>query len=213
MRLDEIEPDLRRRRHAAVAARSSNARHRRVRDQRLRRAERRRRRRGGAHGKLARARRDLPRARRTSDVHPRRRDARRARRARSCSSATRRCGGMRGRRSRRPPCSPSAALAARRTSRRPGRTSSRRERHRASGDYDAYASELEDALVRRPDHPADALQRSRAPRRSPGARTTRSGTCERALDLKPEWLEMAQNDDDLVSLRDLPGWPAGVRPD
>jgi tetratricopeptide (TPR) repeat protein len=80
------------------------------------------------------------------------------------------------------------------------------ERHRAAGDYGAYAAELAAALERRPDHPATLYNLACAEAlagRSPDA----LAHMRRALELKPEWEEMAQKDEDLVSLRDQPGWP------
>ena len=80
------------------------------------------------------------------------------------------------------------------------------ERHRTAGDYDAYRAELADALERRPDHPATLYNLACAEAlagRSDDALTHVS----RALELKPEWADMAAKDDDLASLRELPGWP------
>ena len=81
------------------------------------------------------------------------------------------------------------------------------EKHRASGDYEAMAEELAIALERRPEdpgthydlacaqalagHPDDALDHLR-----------------RALELRPEWADHAREDEDLVSLRGLDGWPS-----
>lgn len=80
------------------------------------------------------------------------------------------------------------------------------ERHRTAGDYEAYRAELADALERRPDHPATLYNLACAEAlagRSDDALTHVS----RALELKPEWADMAAKDDDLASLRELPGWP------
>ena len=80
------------------------------------------------------------------------------------------------------------------------------ERHRTAGDFDAYADELAEALVRRPEHPATlynlACGEALAGRSGDAIRHLR-----RALELRPEWAEMAQKDEDLVTLRDQPGWP------
>ena len=80
------------------------------------------------------------------------------------------------------------------------------ERHRAAGDFDAYADELTDALQRRPDHPATlynlACAESLAGRSDAALEHLR-----RALELRPEWTEMATADDDLAALHELPGWP------
>jgi tetratricopeptide (TPR) repeat protein len=81
------------------------------------------------------------------------------------------------------------------------------ERLRTAGDYDAYADELEEALARRPDHPATlynlACAEALAGRTEPALTHLR-----RALELKPEWAEQAARDDDFASLRDHPDWPA-----
>jgi tetratricopeptide (TPR) repeat protein len=84
------------------------------------------------------------------------------------------------------------------------------ERHRAAGDFDAYAAELEDALARRPDHPATLYNLACAEAlagRSEDALTH----LHRALELKPEWTEMAGKDDDLAALRELPDWPGSSK--
>ena len=79
------------------------------------------------------------------------------------------------------------------------------ERHRAAGDYGAYA-ELANALERRPDHPSTLYNLACAE-----ALVGRSADAvvhlRRALELKPEWVEHASNDKDLVSLHDDPEWP------
>jgi tetratricopeptide (TPR) repeat protein len=81
------------------------------------------------------------------------------------------------------------------------------EPHRTAGDYDAYASALASALEKRPDHPATLYNLACAEAlagRADDALTHLS----RALELKPEWMEMAQKDDDLAALRERPDWPA-----
>lgn len=81
------------------------------------------------------------------------------------------------------------------------------ERHRVAGDFDAYANELEDVLVKRPDHPATLYNTACA--EVLAGRTDAALThLRRALELKPEWSDMAQKDEDLASLRDQPGWPS-----
>jgi mannose-6-phosphate isomerase-like protein (cupin superfamily) len=80
------------------------------------------------------------------------------------------------------------------------------ERHRAAGNFGAYADELEEALARRPDHPA-TLYNAACAEALAGRRTEALEHLGRALELKPEWVEMANEDDDLISLRDDPGWP------
>ena len=69
-----------------------------------------------------------------------------------------------------------------------------------------YRAELDDALERRPDHSGDALQ-PRVRRGARGRSDDALAHVPRALELKPEWAEMAQKDEDLASLRELPGWP------
>jgi tetratricopeptide (TPR) repeat protein len=80
------------------------------------------------------------------------------------------------------------------------------ERHRTAGNYDAYVSELADALERRPDHPATLYNLACAEALA-GRTDDALAHVTRALELKPEWADMAGKDDDLASLRDLPGWP------
>jgi hypothetical protein len=82
------------------------------------------------------------------------------------------------------------------------------ERHRVSGDYDAYAGELTDALARRPDHPATLFNLACAEALA-GRPDDALEHLTRALEQKPEWRDMARKDDDLASLRDLPAWPLG----
>ncbi|HLG09289.1 MAG TPA: hypothetical protein VI409_11535 [Gaiellaceae bacterium] len=82
------------------------------------------------------------------------------------------------------------------------------ERHRASGDHEAMVAEIAAGLERHADDPmllyglacAEAL----AGRSDDALRHVR-----RALELKPEWSDHARRDEDLASLRDLPGWPLG----
>jgi len=79
------------------------------------------------------------------------------------------------------------------------------EKHRVSGDFEAMAAEIAGGLEQHPDdpgllynlgcaealagHPEDALEHVR-----------------RALELKPDWEDEAWKDEDLVTLRELPGW-------
>ncbi len=81
------------------------------------------------------------------------------------------------------------------------------ERHRTAGDYDAYRAELADALDRRPDHPATLYNLACAEALA-GRPDDALSHLQRALELRPEWTDMAAKDDDLASLRELPGWPA-----
>ena len=81
------------------------------------------------------------------------------------------------------------------------------ERHRISGNYEAYVAELEDAAVRRPDHPATLYNLACAEALA-GRPDDALGHLRRALELKPEWAETASKDEDFVALRDRPDWPA-----
>ena len=80
------------------------------------------------------------------------------------------------------------------------------ERHRAAGDYDAYAAELAEALVRRPDYPSTLYNLACAEALA-GRPDDALEHLLGAIELKPEFAEYARKDDDLVSLRDLSGWP------
>jgi tetratricopeptide (TPR) repeat protein len=81
------------------------------------------------------------------------------------------------------------------------------ERHRIGGNYEAYVAELEDAAARRPDHPATLYNLACAEALA-GRPDDALGHLRRALELKPEWAEMASKDEDFVALRDRPDWPA-----
>jgi tetratricopeptide (TPR) repeat protein len=81
------------------------------------------------------------------------------------------------------------------------------EPYRAAGDYEAYAAALANALEKRPDHPATLYNLACAEALA-GRRDDALAHLGRALELKPEWAEMAQKDEDFASLRDAPGWPA-----
>ena len=80
------------------------------------------------------------------------------------------------------------------------------ERHRVSGDYEAMVVDFKEGLARHPDHPmlvyglacAEALA---------GRSEDALGHLRRALELNPDWADHARQDEDLVSLRDDPGWP------
>ena len=78
------------------------------------------------------------------------------------------------------------------------------ERHRAAGDYDAYAAELAEALVRRPDHPSTLYNLACAEALA-GRPDDALEHLLGAIELKPECAEWARKDDDLVSLRNLSG--------
>ena len=75
------------------------------------------------------------------------------------------------------------------------------ERHRASGDFDAYADELAGALAKRPDHPgllyvlagAEALA---------GRADAAIAHLRRAVELRPTLADAARENDDFASIRD-----------
>ena len=81
------------------------------------------------------------------------------------------------------------------------------ERHRAAGDYEAYVAELGEALERRPDHAATLYHLACAEALA-GRPEDALPHVRRALELKPEWTDNAGKDDDLVTVRALPGWSA-----
>jgi hypothetical protein len=80
------------------------------------------------------------------------------------------------------------------------------ERHRTAGDYASYVAELEDALARRPDHPATLYNLACAEALA-GRADDAIVHLTRVLELKPEWHEQMASDEDFVSLRDRPDWP------
>jgi tetratricopeptide (TPR) repeat protein len=80
------------------------------------------------------------------------------------------------------------------------------ERHRTAGDYEAYVAELEDALARRPDHPATLYNLACAEALA-GRGDDAIAHVRRAIELKPEWSEMIAKDEDFADLRDRPDWP------
>jgi len=80
------------------------------------------------------------------------------------------------------------------------------ERHRAAGNFDAYADELAAAVEQRPDHPgllyvlagAEALA---------GRHDAAVADLGRAIELRPALAEAARRNEDLASIRDRPDWP------
>ena len=80
------------------------------------------------------------------------------------------------------------------------------ERHRTAGDYESYVAELEDALVRRPDHPA-ILYNLACAEALAGRSDDAIAHLTRAVELKPEWSDMIAKDEDFAALRDRPDWP------
>jgi mannose-6-phosphate isomerase-like protein (cupin superfamily) len=81
------------------------------------------------------------------------------------------------------------------------------EPHRLAGDYETYAAALASALEKRPDHPATLYNLACAEALA-GRSEDALAHLRRALELKPEWTEMATKDDDFAALRDRPDWPA-----
>ena len=80
------------------------------------------------------------------------------------------------------------------------------ERHRATRDHTAYATELAEALERRPDHPSTLYNLACAEALA-GRPDEALGHLRRALELKPELAAIARSDDDLESLHNLTDWP------
>jgi mannose-6-phosphate isomerase-like protein (cupin superfamily) len=80
------------------------------------------------------------------------------------------------------------------------------ERHRTAGDYESYVAELEDALARRPDHPA-ILYNLACAEALAGRSDDAIAHVTRAVELKPEWSDMIAKDEDFAALRDRPDWP------
>ncbi len=81
------------------------------------------------------------------------------------------------------------------------------ERHRTAGDYDAYVAELEDALRRRPDHPATLYNLACAEALA-GRDDDAVAHVRRAAELDPAFGEYAAKDEDFFGLRDRPDWPS-----
>jgi tetratricopeptide (TPR) repeat protein len=80
------------------------------------------------------------------------------------------------------------------------------QRHRASGDFEAMAAELTEALERKPDHPVllyDLACAEAMAGRLPDAREHLG----RAIELRPSLAEHALTDEDLVPLHGDPSWP------
>jgi hypothetical protein len=80
------------------------------------------------------------------------------------------------------------------------------EQHRTARDYEAYVAGLEVALVRRPDHPA-ILYNLACAEALAGRAEDAINHLARAFELKPEWREMMESDDDFAALRERPDWP------
>ena len=80
------------------------------------------------------------------------------------------------------------------------------ERHRTAGDYGAYVAELDDALRRRPDHPATLYNLACAEALA-GRDDDAVAHVRRAAELDPAFGEYAAKDEDFLGLRDRPDWP------
>ena len=75
------------------------------------------------------------------------------------------------------------------------------ERHRATGDFDAYADELNAAVARRPDHPG-LLYALASAEALAGRSDAAIGHLRRAIELRPTLAEAADANEDLASIRD-----------
>jgi len=81
------------------------------------------------------------------------------------------------------------------------------EKHRASGDFEAMVDEIAGGLDRHPDDPGTLYDLACAEALA-GRPDDALEHLRRALELKPEFADdHARQDEDLTSLRDLPGWP------
>jgi tetratricopeptide (TPR) repeat protein len=80
------------------------------------------------------------------------------------------------------------------------------ERHRNTGDYDAYADELAEALERRPGHPATLYNLACAEALA-GRAEDALAHLQRAVELRPEFADLAREDEDFASIRERPDWP------
>ena len=80
------------------------------------------------------------------------------------------------------------------------------EKYRAAGDYEAMAAEIASGLE---DHPENAglLYNLGCAEALAGRPDDALEHVRRALELKPEWEDIARKDEDLVTVRKLPGWP------
>jgi hypothetical protein len=80
------------------------------------------------------------------------------------------------------------------------------ERHRVSGDFDAYADELTEALAQRPDHPG-LLYALAGAEALAGRGDDAIGHLRRAIELRPTLAEAAPGNEDFASVRGRPDWP------
>jgi tetratricopeptide (TPR) repeat protein len=81
------------------------------------------------------------------------------------------------------------------------------QRHRNAGDFEAYAAELEDALARRPDHPATLYHLARADVLL-GREDEAIARIRHAIELNPGLAAYASEEDDFAALREREDWPA-----
>ena len=79
-------------------------------------------------------------------------------------------------------------------------------RHRATGDFELMAAELEKALEEHPGNPSLLYDLGCAEALS-GRLEDGLAHVKEALEQKPEWSEHATKDHDLDEVRKLPGWP------
>ena len=79
------------------------------------------------------------------------------------------------------------------------------EQYRASGDYAAMADEIAKGLEQHPDNPG-LLYNLGCAEALAGRPEDALEHVRRALELKPEWKNMADKDEDLVIVRELSGW-------
>ncbi len=80
------------------------------------------------------------------------------------------------------------------------------EKHRAAGDYERAAADIAAGLERHPGDPG-LLYNLGCCEALAGRPEDALEHVRQALELKPEWKDHAQQDQDLVSVRALPGWP------
>ncbi|MDQ3671508.1 MAG: hypothetical protein M3364_03590 [Actinomycetota bacterium] len=80
------------------------------------------------------------------------------------------------------------------------------EEHRVSGDYEAMAAVIAIGVEQHPDD-AGLLYDLGCAEALAGRQDDALEHVRRALELKPEFADHAQNDPDLISLRDRPEWP------
>ena len=79
------------------------------------------------------------------------------------------------------------------------------EKHRVSGDFEAMAAEIAGGLEQHPDDPG-LLYNLGCAEALAGHPEYALEHVRRALELKPDWEDEARKDEDLVTLRELPGW-------